>query len=497
MTRTTIQLLSLLFICFACSRSKEPTTGALLSTGKKPNIIYILADDLGYGDLSCYGQQKFSTPNIDRLAAEGKLFTQHYAGSTVCAPSRSALMTGLHTGHTQVRGNRGINGGQYPLPADAVTLPKRLKAAGYVTGAFGKWGLGYPGSEGDPLKQGFDEFFGYNSQTIAHNYYPWDLWHNTEKIILEENEGEKQGAYAPHLIQEKTLAFLEQHKDTTFFLFVPSVIPHAELVAPAAYMAQFNENASAERPADFRSVFSPEKPYQGVDHMGDNRFKVGDYGSQAHPRAAFAAMVTLLDDQVGEIMAKVKELGLEENTIIIFTSDNGPHREGGADPDFFNSNGPFKGYKRDLYEGGIRVPMIAKWPGQIQAGSTSDHISAFWDVLPTACEMAGKEAPAGTDGISFLPALLGQAGQRQHAYLYWEFHEQGKKQAVRKGDWKAVRTGLAKNPEAPVELYNLAEDPGEERNVADQHPERVREMREIMQKEHVEDPVWPFFAKGS
>jgi arylsulfatase A len=493
-TTTTTTLLSLLFIFFGCSRAKEPTTEAMRFNGKKPNIIYILADDLGYGDLSCYGQQKFSTPHIDRLAAEGKLFTQHYAGSTVCAPSRSALMTGLHTGHTYVRGNRGLNGGQYPLPDSVVTLAELLKEAGYVTGAFGKWGLGYPGSEGDPVNQGFDEFFGYNSQTIAHNYYPWDLYHNTEKITLAENEGENQGLYAPHLIQEKTLAFLEQHQDTTFFLYVPSIVPHAEMVAPKEYMAQFGEYDAS---GAFKSAFAPEKPFKGVDRINDDRFKVGGYGSQAHPRAAFAAMVTLLDDQVGEIMAKVKELGLEENTIIIFTSDNGPHREGGADPDFFNSNGPFKGYKRDLYEGGIRVPMIAKWPGQIRAGSTSDHISAFWDVLPTACELAGVAVPAGMDGISFLPALQGKEEQRQHEYLYWEFHEQGKKQAVRKGDWKAVRTGLAKNPNAPVELYNLAEDQGEERNVADQHPERVREMEAIMQKEHVADPAWPFFAGGT
>jgi arylsulfatase A len=495
MTRTTIKLLSLLFICFACSRAKEPAGEAMVHQNKKPNIIYILADDLGHGDLSSNGQQKFSTPNIDRLAAEGKVFTQHYAGTTVCAPSRSALMTGLHTGHTYVRGNKGMNGGQFPLPKDAVTLPKLLKEAGYVTGAFGKWGLGYPGSEGEPLQQGFDAFFGYNSQTIAHNYYPWELWDNTEKIVLTENEGEKQGLYAPQLIHEKTLAFLEQHQDTSFFLFVPSILPHAELVAPEEYMARFGEYTSS---GDFKSAFAPEKPYKGVDRLGDDRFKVGGYGSQANPRAAYAAMVTLLDDQVGEIMAKVKELGLEENTIIIFTSDNGPHREGGNDPDFFNSNGPFRGYKRDLYEGGIRMPMIARWPGQIEAGSTSDHISAFWDVLPTLCELSGVETPVGLDGISFGPSLLGQDGQQQqHGHLYWEFHEQGKKQAVRKGDWKAIRTGLAQNPDAPVELYHLAEDPGEERNVAGQHPERVREMQEIMQKEHVADPAWPFFAQGS
>ncbi|GEO06458.1 arylsulfatase [Adhaeribacter aerolatus] len=492
MTKVASKLIGLLFFLFACSPAKQQNETA--TKEQKPNIIYILADDLGYGDLSCYGQQKFSTPNIDRLAAEGMLFRQHYAGTAVCAPSRSALMTGQHTGHTFVRGNKGINDGQYPLPDSAYTLPELLKQAGYVTGAFGKWGLGFPGSVGEPLKQGFDEFFGYNSQTIAHNYYPWDLWHNREKITLPENAGVKQGTYAPALIQEKTLAFIEQHKDTSFFLYVPSIIPHAELIAPSAYMDQFLEKAAPGQPA--KSKFAPETAYQGVDDLNAPRFKVGGYGSQPYPRAAFAAMMKVLDDQVGQIMEKVKTLGLEKNTIIIFTSDNGPHQEGGADPDFFNSNGPLRGYKRDLYEGGIRVPMIACWPGKIQANSTSDHISAFWDVMPTLAEVVNIKKPENTDGISFLPTLLGQAGQQQHNYLYWEFHEQGKKQAVRLGDWKGIRLGLAKNPVSPLELYNLKEDIGEERNVADQHPEVVKEMQQIMQQSHSEDPNWPFLVQA-
>ncbi|MCJ7813142.1 arylsulfatase, partial [bacterium] len=320
---------------------------------RKPNIIYILADDLGYGDLSCYGQQRFNTPHLDQLADEGIRFTQHYSGSTVCAPSRSSLMTGLHTGHTPIRGNKEVQPeGQVPLPASSITIPELLKEAGYVTGAFGKWGLGFPGSEGDPNHQGFGEFFGYNCQRIAHHYYPWHVWHNQEKVILAENEGSKRGVYGPDLIHEKVLRFIEENQDKPFFLYIPSIIPHAELFAPEAYMARF------------RGRLDPEKSYSGVD--SGERFRQGAYGSQPEAHAAFAAMVTLLDDQIGEIMASIKKLKLDQNTIILFSSDNGPHLEAGADPDYFDSNGPLRGYKRDLYEGGIRVPMIARWPGQIK-----------------------------------------------------------------------------------------------------------------------------------
>lgn len=491
MKRTTTKLTILLSVCLATSCAIQHAETA--NNERQPNIIYILADDLGYGDLSCYGQQRFNTPNIDRLAAEGILFTQHYAGTSVCAPSRSSLMTGLHTGHTFVRDNRGMHEGQFPLPDSAFTLPELLKGAGYVTGVFGKWGLGFPGSEGDPVNQGVDEFFGYISQTLAHNYYPWDLWHNKGKIIIKENEGEKQGIYAPRLIQEKALAFMEENKDTTFFLFVPSVIPHAELIAPKEYTAKFLKKSPPEQPNEFYSKLAPEKPYQGVDHIDEPRFKTGGYGSQNYPHAVFAAMVTVLDDQVGEIMDKVKALGLEDNTIIIFSSDNGPHHEGGGDPDFFNSNGPFRGYKRDVTEGGLRVPMIARWPGKIKGGSRTDHISAFWDVMPTLADLVGTEKPAGLDGISFLPTLLGEA-QSQHEYLYWEFHSQGKKQAVRMGNWKALRTGLADDPDAPVELYDLSKDVGEEHNVAAEHPDIAKKMLKIMQDAHTEDANWPFFA---
>lgn len=459
----------------------------------KPNIIYIIADDLGYGDLSCYGQEKFETPNIDRLAREGMLFTQHYAGSTVCAPSRSSLMTGLHTGHTAVRGNRGMNGGQYPLPPDAVTLPKMLKKAGYKTGAFGKWGLGYPGSTGDPLNQGFDEFFGYNSQTIAHNYYARSLNHNDKVIELEENRGTEHGLYIPHLIHERALDFIDRHQDTAFFLYVPTIIPHAELFAPDEYMEMFLERTPVEPPHVYKSKFAPETPYEGIDDPEHPRYKVGGYGSQPYPRAAFAAMVKLLDDQVGEILDKLDALGLADNTLVIFTSDNGPHVEGGADPDFFNSNGPFQGYKRDLYEGGIRVPMLAWWPEKIAAGTQTDHISAFWDILPTLCEAAGAEVPKGVDGISFLPAFSGQP-QPQHEYLYWEFHEQRGKQAVRKGDWKAIKLDVLTDQPKSL-LFNLAEDSDETQNLADEYPDILGELTQIMDRARIEDPEWPFLSK--
>ncbi len=469
----------ILCLLFACQDQNTGEQGQdQLKRPQKPNIIFILADDLGYGDLSSFGQEKFSTPNIDRLAAEGIKFLQHYSGSTVCAPSRSSIMTGLHTGHTPIRGNKEVKPeGQEPLPAESLTVAELLKQAGYVTGAFGKWGLGYPNSEGDPTNQGFDRFYGYNCQRIAHHYYPYHLWDDTEKVVLTANEEKKEGAYGPNLIHDEAMRFLEQHRDTNFFLFYPSLIPHAELFAPEAYMERF------------RGQFEPEKSYEGVDD--GERFRQGPYGSQPEAHAAFAAMVTLLDDQVGEIVDKVKALGLEENTLIIFSSDNGPHLEGGADPDFFDSNGPLKGYKRDLYEGGIRVPTVAWWPGKIEAGRTTDHLSAFWDFLPTACEVAGVAQPENIDGISYLPTLLGQ-DQPKHEYLYWEFHEKGGRLAVRKGKWKAVKYDVLKNPDQPIELYDLSVDIGEENDVADAHPEVVAEMAALMKQSRTESEVFNF-----
>ena len=485
-------MLFLLGRCTQPQKTSETTSSEAETTEinkkRKPNIIYILADDLGYGDLSLTGQEKFSTPNIDKLAADGMFFTQHYSGSTVCAPSRSALMTGQHTGHTFIRGNKGYENeageqpadeGQYPIDSSVVTVAEILQSAGYVTGAFGKWGLGFPASAGDPNNQGFSEFYGYNCQRIGHNYYPYHLWHNQTKEILSGNSGKKTETYAPELIHQQALSFLEKNKDTTFFMYYPSIIPHAELAAPERYMQKF------------RGKLLPEESYTGVDD--GHRYKTGGYGSQKETHAAFAAMIYILDEQVGEIRKKVEELGIADNTIIIFTSDNGPHLEGGANPDFFDSNAHLKGYKRDLYEGGIRVPMIAYWPQKIKANTTTNHVSAFWDFMPTVCELIDMPVPANTDGISFLPTLLEHKQQDKHDHLYWEFHRYGEgKQALRMDNWKAVKLQAGSQPEAPIELYDLATDAGEQNNVAAQNPEIVQKMAEIMQQEHAYSAVFPF-----
>ena len=440
---------------------------------KRPNVIYILADDLGYGDLSCYGQTKFKTPNIDRLAASGIRFTNHYSGCTVCAPSRSSLMTGLHTGHTYIRGNKEMKPeGQEPLPAEVYTVAELFKDAGYATGAFGKWGLGGPGSEGVPEKQGFDEFFGYNCQALAHNYYPEYLWHNDKKVVLEGNKNGGKGQYAHDEYHIKALQFIEKHKDGPFFMFCPYVIPHAELMAPEDSLWQ-----------KFDGKF-PEKPFKGVD--AGPQYRKGGYGSQPKPRAAFAAMVTRLDRSVGEIAAKLKALGIDDNTLIIFTSDNGPHVEGGATPDFFNSSGPLRGNKRSLYEGGIRVPFIANWPAAIAPGRTSDYSSAFWDFLPTASALTGVRLTRVTDGISMVPVLTGKGVQKEHNFLYWEFHEGGTKQAVRMGKWKAVRYGTAE----PLELYDLSSDIHEDRNIAAENPQVVEKIETYLKRARTESKIW-------
>jgi arylsulfatase A-like enzyme len=443
-----------------------------------PNIVFILADDLGYGDLSCYGQKKFSTPNIDRLASEGMLFTQHYTGCTVSAPSRSSLMTGQHTGHTPIRGNTGWEPeGNWPLKKASVTIAEILKSRGYATGAFGKWGLGYIKTEGDPNSQGFDEFFGYNCQSLAHNYYPDHLWHNSERIDLHENDNGKTGVYSADLINDAALEFIENNRNKPFFLFYPTTIPHAELSAKEEYMKMF------------RGKFLPEKEYKGMDRGPD--FRHGPYGSQPEAHAAFAAMVTQLDDYVGELTKKLSKLGLEKNTIVIFASDNGPHLEGGADPDYFDSNGPLKGYKRDLYEGGIRTPMLVKWPGKVKPASKSDHISAFWDILPTLSEIAGADSIGTIDGISFLPELLGK-GQKQHEYLYWEFHEQQGKIALRMGKWKAVKLDIEKVPHGKTELYDLSSDIGETKDVALSFPDVVHRIDSLLEASHIRSEDFPF-----
>jgi arylsulfatase A len=434
---------------------------------EKPNIVYILADDLGYGDLGSYGQKMFETPNLDRMAAEGMRFLQHYSGSTVCAPSRSCLMTGMHTGHTYIRGNREWQPeGQWPIADSVLTVAEILQDAGYITGAFGKWGLGFVGTEGDPNKQGFDEFFGYNCQRIAHNYYPFYLWHNDRKIILEGNRDTLEQEYAPGLIHTKALEFIEKHKDESFFLYYPSVIPHAELKVPEEYLSKY------------RGKYLPEKTYQGTD-SGPN-YKMGGYGSQDETHAAFAGMVDYLDNTVGEVLDKLVELGLEKKTIVFFSSDNGPHLEGGADPKYFDSNGIFKGFKRDLYEGGIRVPLLVWWPEKVKAGQVSDHIGAFWDMMPTFTDLAGLKAPDNIDGISMVPAIMQKGKQEEHDYLYWEFHERNGRVAVLKGPWKGVKYQINANPNQPLELYNLEDDPGEENNVADDYPEIVQELNLIL-----------------
>lgn len=475
MNGTYLIILFTAIISTACSEKKQDISNQT----NKPNIIYILADDLGYGDLSCYGQTKFSTPNIDALAKEGLLFTQHYAGSSVCAPSRSTLLTGLHTGHTPIRGNKEVRPeGQLPLPDSTYTLAELLKDEGYVTGAFGKWGLGYPNSEGDPLNQGFDTFYGYNCQRLAHNYYPYHLWDNDKKVILDGNSGTNKEQYAPELIHNKAMQFIDKNKDKPFFLYYPSIIPHAELFAPNDYMNRFV------------GKFNPEKKFKGVDE-GEN-YKNGGYGSQENGHAAFAALITLLDDQVGELVEKVKELGLEENTIFIFTSDNGPHKEAGADPKYFNSNGNLRGFKRDLYEGGIRVPMIVKWKGKVKEGAITDHVSAFWDVFPSFAELIGANFKNNLDGVSFLPILLGEPEkQKTQAYLYWEFNENNAPvQAIRKGDWKAV-----KFLDKPLQLYNLSIDLKEEHDVSEENIKIKNDMLQILKNAREDSPNFPFKYK--
>ncbi|MEQ9411075.1 MAG: arylsulfatase [Fuerstiella sp.] len=434
----------------------------------KPNIVYILLDDAGYGDLSCYGQQQFSTPNIDRLAAEGMRFTQHYSGSTVCAPTRCSLMTGLHTGHAYVRGNREVKPeGQAAMPADIVTIPRLLRTAGYTTGAFGKWGLGAPASTSDPAEH-FDVFFGYNCQREAHNYYPDHLWRNRERVPLDGK------TYTATMIMDEALQFVEDNRNGPFFLFLPVTIPHAAMHAPEEYVASW------------RKKFS-----QFED-------KVGKYSGPEvrNPIAAFAGMMTLMDDGVGQLMQLLQQLDIDDNTIVLLSSDNGPHKEGGHDPVFFNSNGPLKGHKRDLYEGGVRAPLIARWPGHIEAGRTSELISAHWDMLPTFCELADVEVPAGLDGISILPTLTGQGDQPKHDFLYWEFYERGGRRAVRFGNWKAVQQNLTDvNMQDGVELYDLETDPGEERNIAANHPAVVRQALSYFSAAHTPSEFWQFGPK--
>ncbi len=488
MNKTNIILPAFVLLFAACQNQPQQETKQ-----QKPNIVFILADDLGYGDLGCYGQQKIKTPNIDRMASQGILFTQHYSGSTVCAPSRSALMTGQHTGHTFVRGNKEIQPeGQEPLAASVLTVAEVLKEAGYTTGAFGKWGLGMADTEGSPNKQGFDKFFGYLCQRYAHRYYPEYLWDNDHKYLLAGNDWNNKKTYAPGIIQKMALNFIRQNKEKPFFAYIPMVIPHAELIAPEDSFLIIYDSQFEEIPWGFDNI--TDDPHQGNEY-GTSNFEVRGYAPVKNPRAIFAAMVARLDFHVGEILNLIDELGIAENTIVIFTSDNGPHQEGGADPDFFDSNGGLRGHKRDLYEGGIRVPMIVKWPAKIKTATKTNHISAFWDVLPTLAEAAGVTTPENIDGISFLPVLTGKDLQQKHTYLYWEFHELGGRQAMRKGDWKLVKYNVLEPERITTELYNLAADPREENNLAAEKPELVKELLELMKNAHTESDVFTFQAK--
>mgnify|MGYP003320309398 FL=1 len=434
---------------------------------KKTNIILIMVDDAGYGDFGCYGQKLFTTPNIDRMAASGMLFTQHYSGSTVCAPTRCSIMNGVHTGHAFVRGNREVQPeGQAPIPSDMITIPKLLRKAGYVTGMFGKWGLGAPKSSGDPMNQGWDEFFGYNCQRQAHTFYPKHLWHNSEKVMLDGK------TYSHDLIQEKALQFIRDNEKKSFFAYLPLTIPHAAMQCPE------------EDVAPFRKKFS----------QFENKIGKYSHGSIIrNPVAAFAGMMTRMDRGIGQILDLLNELDIAENTLVLFTSDNGPHYEGGHQPGFFNSNGPLKGHKRDLYEGGIRVPLIAYWPGKIKSGSVSNHICAHWDLMPTFCELAKISEPNHTDGISYIPALTGKK-QKKHAYLYWEFHSYGNAQAIRMGNWKGIRLKVKNNPNAPIQLFNLKKDIGETNNIAANHPDIIRRFTKLFKKAHTPSERFPLFT---
>ena len=421
---------------------------------EKPNIIYIMADDLGYGDLGCYGQKVIQTPHIDRLARHGIRFTDHYSGHTVCRPSRLVLLTGRHSGHTAISGND-----QYQLPPDARTVTTLLKKAGYATGGVGKWALGSPDSSGAPSKQGFDFWFGYLDQGNAHNFYPEYLWRNEKKFPLPGNVvGEKKRVsvkrttYSHDLLTEQALNFIRANAQRPFCLQAHYTIPHAN-----------NEGGRA-------TGNGLEVPNPGIHANRD----------WPDPEKGFAAMIGRLDGDVGRMVKLLKELGIERKTLVIFTSDNGPHQEGGHKMEFFDSNGRLRGYKRDLYEGGIRVPMIACWPGQIRPGSVSNHPSAFWDFLPTACELAGVTVPKDIDGISYRAAMLGLEGQRRHEYLYWQSGRQGRlsKIAIRQGDWKGVRIGANK----PLELYNLATDIGEQKDVSAAEPAIVKRLDQLIQQ---------------
>jgi arylsulfatase A len=437
----------------------------LAATNNPPNIVVILADDLGYGDLGCYGQKVIQTPNVDRMAAEGLRFTQHYAGSTVCAPSRCSLMTGLHTGHTQIRGNG--PSALRPDPQD-ITVARLLKNAGYQTAMIGKSSVaGQDNNPRLPNAKGFDHFFGYLHHSAAHDYFPTELFRDGQTIPYTNNHLNEGSTYSSDLFIDDALDWIAQHKSRPFFLLYSSQLSHASLYAPEAWKAKY------------RGQFPELAPG-----------KRNNYREEKESKTTYAAMVSRLDWEAGQILAKLKELGLATNTLVIFSSDNGAMSEGGYQREWFNSSGPLRGGKRDLYEGGIRAPLIAFWPGKIQGGITSTQVCAFWDFLPTMCDIAAIKTPAALDGISYLPALLGKPReQKQHDYLYWEFYEQGGKRAARVGNWKAIQPDLS-STSGEIELYDLDRDLSETNNVATQHPDVVKRMREIFETAHQPSSQW-------
>lgn len=449
-----------------CSIAALSGLGRFSEAGSRrpPNIVFIMADDLGWKELGCYGQEKIKTPNIDRMAAEGMRFTQYYAGSPVCAPSRCNLLTGKHGGHAYVRNNHAMGprdafAGQLPLPAEEVTFAEVLQRRGYVTGCFGKWGLGAPDTSGNPLTQGFDRFYGYNCQSHAHNLYPRFLVNQDQREPLEGNTRGLTGEqYAPQRIADEMLEFVRDHKDDRFFLYYPTVIPHLALQVPEGELEQYKGKWD-------------ETPYEGKSYL-----------PHPTPKACYAAMISFLDKQVGRLFALLAELGLDDDTVVFFTSDNGTtHLGQQVDYEFFDSVGPLRGLKGSLYEGGIRVPMIARWPGKVPAGAVTDHIAAHYDALATLADLTGGEPPPNTDGISFLPEILGTPkAQGRHEYLFWDFAGYGGQVAVRMGKWKGIKTDLQKNPDAPLELYNLEEDIAESKSVVKEHPEIAERIEQIM-----------------
>ncbi len=464
--RTIALIAAALSVVSALSLALSPI-GLCAAEDRPPNIVFIMADDLGYGDLGCYGQKRIETPHIDRLAREGMRFTDFYAGSTVCAPSRCVLMTGYHTGHCFIRGNSKEN-----LRPDDVTVAEALKAAGYTSALCGKWGLGHEGSDGVPTRQGFDYFYGYLDQHHAHNYYPAYLLRNLDRVPLKNvvpkidryggGVASEKVEYSHDLITAEALDFIDRSQDQPFFLYLAWTIPHAN------------------------------------NEAGREGMEVPDYGPYAdtdwpQPQKGHAAMITRMDGDVGRLMSKLADLGLDENTIVFFTSDNGPHSEGGSDPEFNDSNGPLRGKKRDLTEGGIRVPMIVRWPGKVAADSTNEFAGSFCDVMPTLAELAGlgaqKEVPDDIDGLSIVPTLLGHNDrQAKHDYLYWAFYEGGGARAIRMGNWKAVQQPIR----TPIRLYDLESDLGEATDVALQHSDLVEKAQRLMDQAYTPSAIWKF-----